>query len=88
MLIPSLFTAGLAFLFDKNSNEQTVNVYGGGAGQNYTSAAGQIMVDTTKKITERTGSIPPTITIKQGYKFNVVASRDIVLSPYAQNPNL
>lgn len=89
MFGPSLFSAGLAYLFQRNQGDSntTVNVYGSSQ-QGFTSAAGQILVDTSKKITDRTANIPPTITIKQGYKFNVIASRDIVMSPYVRNSNL
>ena len=86
MFGPSLFSASLAWLFQRNEGSTTVVVNTGSSqGQTYQSAAGQILVDTTKKITDRAGNLQPTITIQQGYRFNIIASRDIVLNPYSRN---
>lgn len=77
----SIMTAGLAQLFQNNGNSTTV-VVNGGSGSPGVTAAGQILVDVSRTINSRNTRINPTITIKQGHKFNVVVNKDIGLQPF------
>lgn len=77
----SIMTAGLAQLFQRNTTNNTV-VVGGTSGNPGVTAAGQILVDLSKTVNDRNTRIPPTITIKQGHKFNVIVNKDIALTPY------
>jgi type IV secretion system protein VirB10 len=81
MFAASFMTAGLAQLFQKDSTSNTV-VVNGTAGNPGVTAAGQILSDISKTINQRNVNIPPTITIKQGHKFNVIVNKDMALSPY------
>lgn len=83
----SFATAGLAWLFQKNSDNNTTVVVNGTSqsSNNLTGPGGQILVDTARKITDRNANIPPTVTVKQGYRFNIVVSRDMQLAPYPKN---
>ena len=82
MFFASFMTAGLAALFE-NNNTPTVT-YGNNSNMqsNVTSATGQILVDIARSINERNTRIPPTITIRQGHKFNIIVNKDIALQPY------
>lgn len=80
----SFLVAGLAHLFENSSTNITVNNYGSSGGS-VGSAAGQILVDTTKKIMEKDSARRPTITIEPGGKFNIMVQRDIELPPYSGN---
>lgn len=82
MFSASFLTAGLAQLFQKGSSNTVV--VSGTAGNPGITAAGQILVDVSKAINERNTRISPTITIKQGHKFNVIVNKDMSLSPYRQ----
>lgn len=46
-----------------------------------TSAAGQVLVDISRSILQRNNQIAPTLTIKQGEKFNIFVRRDIAILP-------
>lgn len=77
----SFMVAGLAQLFD-NSKKQTVVVSGGTGSSSLSGAAGEILVDVSKKITQRNSNLQPTITVPSGERFNVTVTRDIDIPPY------
>lgn len=83
----SFATAGLAWLFQKKSDNNTTVVVNGTqqSSNTLTGAGGQILVDTARKITDRNANIPPTVTIKQGHRFNIIVAKDMQLAPYSQN---
>lgn len=77
----SLLVAVLGAIADQNaSGGNTVINTGGGSSPG--SSAGQILVDISKENQERIRQIQPSITIKQGEKFNVLVNRDMDLKPY------
>ena len=83
MFAASFMTAGLAALFEsKNTPTVSYGYPSGNQTSGVTSAAGQILVDISRTINERNVRIPPTITIRQGHKFNIIVNKDIALSPY------
>lgn len=74
--------AGLAQFFQKDQGSVTVVNNGGGGANQLSNTAGQILSDTVKVINERNRSIPPTIYVYRGHKFNVMVNKDMVLPPY------
>mgnify|MGYP000402654161 CR=1 FL=1 len=73
--------AGLAQIFQKDQGSVTV-VNNGGATNQLSNTAGQILADTVRVINERNRAIPPTIYVYRGHKFNVMVNKDMVLPPY------
>lgn len=73
--------AGLAQIFQKDQGPVTV-VNTGGATNQLSNTAGQILSDTVRVINERNRAIPPTIYVYRGHKFNVMVNKDMVLPPY------
>ena len=72
--------AGLAQAFQNSSDSSTtVNSYGT---TNVSNTAGDVLADTVKVINQRNVSIPPTIYVYRGHKFNVMVNKDMVLPPY------
>jgi len=49
------------------------------AGQDTANIAGQRIID-------RNLNVQPTLTVRQGWRFNVIVSRDLILKPYGANP--
>jgi len=49
------------------------------AGQDTANIAGQRIID-------RNLNIQPTLTVRQGWRFNVIVSRDLILKPYGDHP--
>ena len=49
------------------------------AGQDTANTAGQRIID-------RNLNVQPTLTVRQGWRFNVIVSRDLILKPYGENP--
>ena len=78
----SMLVAGIASIFEPSQSGTTNNYYVSGAGGT-TSAAGQVLVDVSRSILGRNARIPPTVTVKQGERFNIVVQQDMGLSPYS-----
>jgi type IV secretion system protein VirB10 len=75
----SFLVAGLArLLIPDNRANNTVVI---NAGTGLTDAAGQVLVDTAKRILDRNQHIRPTLTFGYGEKLNVEVTRDLVLPP-------
>lgn len=49
------------------------------AGQDTANTAGQRIID-------RNLNVQPTLTVRQGWRFNVIVSRDLILKPYGESP--
>ncbi|MFY9328829.1 MAG: TrbI/VirB10 family protein [Georgfuchsia sp.] len=79
----SMLVAGIASLFEPKQSGTTNNYYVSGSSGSMTSAAGQVLVDVSRSILGRNARIPPTVTVKQGERFNIVVQQDMGLSPYA-----
>lgn len=72
--------AGLAQAFQNSGNNSTtVTTYGT---TNVSNTAGEVLADTVKVINQRNVSIPPTIYVYRGHKFNVMVNKDMILPPY------
>lgn len=75
----SFLVAGLAKLLEpKNQSNNTVVI---NAGAGLSDTAGQILVETTRRMLERNQEIRPTITFGHGEKMNIEVTRDLVLLP-------
>lgn len=83
MLGSSLLIAVLAGVADglSNDNNGNVTVVSGGSStlQTTSSSAGQVLVDTAEKSLERYTNRKPTLIINPGYRFNIMANKDIRL---------
>lgn len=80
MFATNFMIAGLAQFFAKDAGATTVNNNGSTTGLQ--STAGQILSDTVKVINQRNGTIPPTIYVYRGHKFNIMVNKDMLLPPY------
>ena len=49
------------------------------AGQDTANIAGQRIID-------RNLNVQPTLRVRQGWRFNVIVSRDLILKPYGERP--
>jgi type IV secretion system protein VirB10 len=60
-------------------NNSSVNVYAGsGSAQN---AAGQVMVDTARRMNDRQSQVQPYIEVPRGYRFRIIVQKDMDLNP-------
>ena len=78
----SFLTAGIARWVERDSSN--VNIYGGSGASVMSGAAGQALLDTNRAILERNRNIAPTATIRQGFQFNIMVSRDLALEAYGR----
>jgi type IV secretory pathway VirB10-like protein len=76
----SMLVALLGLIADRNDGTNTTVITGDANGVG--SSAGQILQDISRENLERVKQIPPTITLKQGDKFNILVNRDMVITPY------
>lgn len=76
----SMLVAILGLVADRNDGSSTTVITGESSGVG--SSAGEILHDISRENLERVKQIPPTITLKQGDKFNILVNRDMVISPY------
>jgi type IV secretion system protein VirB10 len=81
----SFIVAGLASLVQRQEAQpSTVIVVPGsspGASSALASAAGSVLVDTSRAILGRTRNIPPTVLIRQGHRFSLTVQRHFLLNP-------
>lgn len=75
----SFLVAGIAKLLEPNDQSHNTVVINSGSGLG--DAAGQVLVDTTRRILDRNQEIRPTITVGHGEKMNIEVTRDLVLAP-------
>lgn len=78
---------GSAFLIAVMGNRFTdsqVITTPGAPVQQTTDIAGEVLTDTARVILERNRNIPPTITLDQGTRMNVMVSRDIAMEPFRE----
>lgn len=75
--------AGVAKVFDRASSEQNITVINqAGGSTTLTDSAGQILTETARRVLEKNQNISPTLSLPEGYKFNVIVNRDMALAPY------
>lgn len=75
----SFLVAGIARLL--TPREQRNNTVVINAGSGLSDDAGQVLVETTRRILDRNQNIRPTVTVGHGEKINVEVTRDLVLPP-------
>src|SRR5574337_189232 len=75
----SFLVAGIAKLLEPNDQSHNTVVINSGSGLG--DAAGQVLVDTTRRILDRNQEIRPTITVGHGERMNIEVTRDLVLAP-------
>lgn len=87
--VMGVITAGMQY----SQNNTNSNVQSGGygftnpnptVGQTVAGSLGQQLGSTGMMITQKNLNIAPTITIRQGYKFTIMMTADVVLKPYMQ----
>lgn len=76
----SFLIAGISRLFGDRA-DITINNFGGGSTV-VTDALGTALSEAARAALERHRNIPPTIVIEEGFRFNVMVSRDLALEPY------
>jgi type IV secretory pathway VirB10-like protein len=74
MFTSSFLIAVIADRFESRNTGPTTSIGGTGGAQ---SAAGQVLVDTSKTVLDRHRVIPPTITVEKGTRINVEVTRDM-----------
>jgi len=75
--------AGVAKVFDRASGQQNITVINqAGGSTTLTDSAGQILTETARRVLEKNQNISPTLSLPEGYKFNVIVNRDMALAPY------
>lgn len=81
----SFIVAGIASLVQRQEAQpSTVIVVPGaasGASSGLASAAGSVLVETSRAILGRTRNIPPTVVIRQGHRFSLTVQRHFLLDP-------
>lgn len=75
----SMLVALLGLVADRNDGSNTTIITGESSGVG--SSAGEILHDISRENMERIKQIPPSITLKQGDKFNILVNRDMVIAP-------
>lgn len=78
----SFLIAGISRLFGDRT-DITINNFGGGSTVT-TDVLGTALSEAARSALERHRNIPPTIVIEEGFRFNVMVSRDLALEPYGR----
>lgn len=87
--VMGVITAGMQY----SQNNTNANVSNGGigftnpnpsVGQTVAGSLGQQLGQTSMMVTQKNINTAPTITIRQGYKFTIMLTADIILKPYKQ----
>jgi type IV secretory pathway VirB10-like protein len=82
-LLMSAFTAGITLSQPQNSGYNGSQSASGALSQ----ALGQQLGTATSQLLERNLSVPPTLKIRQGYRFNVVVVKDLIFNSEYHVPN-
>ena len=87
--VMGVITAGMQY--SQNNTNSTVSNGGIGftnpnpsVGQTVAGSLGQQLGQTSMMVTQKNINTAPTITVRQGYKFTIMLTADIVLKPYKQ----
>ena len=88
--VMGVITAGMQY--SQNNTNQVVATGGIGitnpnpsVGQTVSGSLGQQLGQTSMMVAQKSLNIAPTITVRQGYKFTIMLTADIVLKPYKQD---
>lgn len=76
-LLISMLSVGVENELNGNSSQVVSDIYGNQGNRAYTSAAGQILVDTAKLAMKPYNMMKPRLVINEGFSFNVVVNNDI-----------
>jgi type IV secretory pathway VirB10-like protein len=82
-LLMSAFTAGITISQPQNSSYNGTESASGALSQ----ALGQQLGTATSQLLERNLSVPPTLKIRQGYRFNIVVVKDLIFNSEYHVPN-
>ena len=83
--VMGVITAGMQYSQNStNTSSQITDGYAPSVGQTMASSLGQQLGQTGMMITQKQLNTAPTITVRQGYKFTIMLTADIVLKPYKQ----
>lgn len=77
----SFLVAGLADLMQKDNPQSVTVVNTSGTTQSLASAAGQVLVDTSKTILDRNKNMTPTIVVPRGSRMTIFVQKDMILPP-------
>ncbi len=77
----SFIVAGLASLVQRQEAQPSTVIVVPGASSALASAAGSVLVETSRAILGRTRNIPPTLVIRQGHRFSLTVQRHFLLVP-------
>lgn len=78
MFSSSFLIAGISFLADASAPDTVVV---NSSTQSPQASAGEILKDISRTILERDTSIPPTVIVRKGHRFNVLVNKDITVTP-------
>lgn len=78
----SFLIAGISRIFGDRT-DITINNFGGGSTVT-TDVLGTALSEAARAALERHRNIPPTLTIEEGFRFNVMVNRDLALEPYGR----
>lgn len=73
--------ASVAKVFDRSSQSNVTVINQAGGSTTLTDSAGQILTETARRVLEKKQNISPTLSLAEGYKFNVIVNRDMALAP-------
>lgn len=83
--IMGVITAGMQYSQNNTSTTSQIGgFYNPTVGQTMAGSLGQQLGQTGMMITQKQLNIAPTITVRQGYKFSIMMTADLVLKPYKQ----
>ena len=74
VILSSILGAGTAIVTDDDDNDDWKSEAGRGAGEQ--------MITIGNRLADKLLSLQPTITIKPGYRFNIMIHSDLILTPY------
>ena len=79
VVMSAILGAGTAITTDNNSNNDNDWRYAAGQG------AGEQMINVGNKYAEKVLNVQPTLTIRSGYRANIIIDKDIILESYQNN---
>jgi len=80
-VLMSLISAGVQLSQSSNTTSNTSTTTTKSVGQTVGDALGQQLGQTAMTITQKNINIQPTLTVRPGYKFNVMVTADMILPP-------
>lgn len=78
VILSSILGAGTAIVSDDDNDDNDDNDWKGEAGR----GAGEQVIMIGNRLAEKLLALQPTITIRPGYRFNIMTHSDLILTPY------